>query len=201
MPTLFLVRHGETEWNRSGQIMGHQPVPLSQQGQSQARRLAALLEGRPIHAVLTSPVTRAVQTAGIIADLLELPVTIEEGLTEIRFGDWEGRYWNELADEIVRQDFYRSPADARPPGGETLREVQSRAVAAVERATAPNPAAPLLCVSHADVIRALLSHYLLLDLAVVRQMRIAHASLTILELRGGTAELLCLNYPTDLPPV
>jgi broad specificity phosphatase PhoE len=200
MATLFLVRHGETEWNRSGQIMGHRPVPLSRHGQTQARHLAALLKGLPIHALLTSPIARAVQTAEILADVLGLPVTTEPGLTEIGFGAWEGQYWKDLADEIVRQNFYRCPTEARPPGGETLREVQTRAVEAVERATAQHPQAPLLCVSHADVIRAILSHYLQLDLAVVRQMRISHASLTIVELGAGTAELRCLNYPTDLSP-
>jgi broad specificity phosphatase PhoE len=198
MSTLFLVRHGETDWNCSGQIMGCRPVPLNRQGQDQARRLAALLKGRAVHSVLTSPVTRAVQTAEVIAEALGLPVTTEPGLEEIAFGEWEGLYWKDLTDEIVRRNLYRIPSDTRAPGGETLREVQVRAVAAVERAVAERLTLPLLCVSHADVIRAILGHYLRLDLAVVRQMRISHAALTIVELHEDTAELVCLNYPPAL---
>jgi broad specificity phosphatase PhoE len=200
MPTIVLVRHGETDWNRSGQIMGERPVPLNQQGEAQAQRLASLLKDRPVHALCSSPVARALQTAQILASALQVPVTIDRGLTEIGVGQWEGRFWKDLADEIVRQNFYRDPLEARPPGGETLSEVQARAVATVERvmAGASEGAGPLLFVSHADVVRAILAHYLRFDLQTVRQIRIDHASLTALHLNGNTVDLLCLNYTPGL---
>jgi broad specificity phosphatase PhoE len=200
MATIVLVRHGETDWNRSGQIMGERPVPLNRQGEAQATRLAALLKERPVGAIYSSPVTRTVQTAEILAQALRVPVTTDRGLTEIGVGQWEGRFWKDLADELVRQNFYRNPLEARPPGGETLREVQARAVAAVERARADaaHEAGPLLFVSHADVVRAILAHYLQFDLQTVRQLRIDHASLTVFHVNETTADLLCLNYPPDL---
>ncbi|MBM4121075.1 MAG: histidine phosphatase family protein [Nitrospira sp.] len=197
MTTIVLVRHGETDWNRSGQIMGERPVPLNRQGEIQATRLASLLKRRPVGAIYSSPVARTVQTAEILAQTLHVPVRTDPGLTEIGVGQWEGRFWKDLADELVRQNFYRNPLEARPPGGETLREVQTRAVAAVERASA-DAAGPLLVVSHADVVRAILAHYLRFDLQTVRQLRIDHASLTVFQLNGTTADLLCLNYPPDL---
>ncbi|MDE3019218.1 MAG: histidine phosphatase family protein [Nitrospirota bacterium] len=198
MPTIFLVRHGETDWNRSGQIMGEQPVPLNQQGLTQAHRLAGLLQGRPIRAIYSSPVARARQTADILASTVDAPVTLNQGLTEIGVGQWEGLYWNDVAEEIIRHDFYRKPDQARPPGGETLREVQARAVSVVERACALPSDGPLLFVSHADVLRTILAHYLRLELATIRQIRISHASLTAIEITGYLADLVCLNYPPDL---
>lgn len=197
MPTILLVRHGETDWNRSGQIMGERPVPLNQEGLAQAQRLASLLIGRPIRAIHSSPVARARQTAEILTAAVNVPVTIDRGLTEIGVGHWEGLYWKDLTDQIIRRDLYRKPHEARPPGGETLREVQARAIAAVERACASQPEGPLLFVSHADVLRAILAHYLKLDLATIRQVCISHAALTTIEVRGSLTDLVCLNYPPD----
>ncbi|MGH7229590.1 MAG: histidine phosphatase family protein [Nitrospiraceae bacterium] len=197
MSTLLLVRHGETDWNRSGQIMGEQPVPMNENGEAQVKRLATFLKSRSIHALYSSPVARALQTAEILASALQVPVTADRGLTEINVGEWEGRYWKHLTDEFARQQFYARPEEARPPGGETLSEVQTRAVAAVERARTRERENRLLFVSHADVVRTILAHYLRLDLKTVRQMRIDHASLTALELNGTMADLLFLNYTTD----
>ena len=197
MSTLFLVRHGETDWNRSGQIMGEQPVPMNQNGEAQVKQLATFLKSRSIHALYSSPVARALQTAEILASALQVPVTADRGLTEINVGEWEGRYWKHLTDDFARQQFYSRPEEARPPGGETLSEVQIRAVAAVERARTREGADRLLFVSHADVVRTILAHYLRLDLKTVRQLRIDHASLTALEIDGTLADLLFLNYTTD----
>jgi broad specificity phosphatase PhoE len=197
MPTLFLVRHGETDWNRSGQIMGERPVPLNRHGVAQTQRLAESLQGRSIEALYSSPVARALQTADILSPALHLPVTVEGGLTEVGVGQWEGRYWKDLTEDSVRHNFYIRPQEARPPGGETLHEVQSRAVAAVERAGAGVRAGSLLFVSHADVLRAILAHYLRIDLQTARQMRIDHASLTALEVNGPAADLLFLNLTPD----
>lgn len=197
MATLFLVRHGETDWNRSGQIMGARPVPLNRDGVAQAQRLAESLKGRSVDALYSSPVARALQTADILSSALHLPVTVEGGLTEVGVGQWEGLYWKDLTDEIIRRNFYAMPHEARPPGGETLHEVQRRAVAVVERAGAGAGGGSLLLVSHADVLRAILAHYLRIDLPAARQMRIDHASLTALEINGTVTDLLFLNLTPD----
>jgi broad specificity phosphatase PhoE len=192
--TIFLVRHGETDWNRSGRIMGELPIPLNPEGASQAERLASLLRGRPIGAIYSSPAVRAQQTALTLASALRLSVTLDAGLTEIGVGEWEGRYWKDLAEDLSRRNLYARPEETRPPGGETLREVQSRAVAAVERTRGASRSDAVVLVSHADVVRAIIAHYLGFDLRTIRQVRIDHASLTALELRGSLADLLFLNY-------
>ncbi|MGQ0811012.1 MAG: histidine phosphatase family protein [Nitrospiraceae bacterium] len=193
MPTILLVRHGETDWNRSGQIMGAQPIPLNSTGTRQAEELAIFLKGRAIGALFSSPVTRALQTAEILASCLALPVRPTSGLSEIGFGDWINRYWRDIAQEPAKQNFYTSPHEARPPGGETLVEVQARAVAAVELAAVEVVGGSSLFVSHADVIRTVLAHYLHLDFVAIRQARIDHASLTALHLTEQGTELVCLN--------
>jgi broad specificity phosphatase PhoE len=192
--TLLLVRHGQTEWNVTGQIMGQRPVPLNQQGEAQAMRLGEFLRGRLIQGIYSSPVVRARRTADILASALGLEVREEPGLCEIGCGDWEGKYWTDLTDDLIRHDFYLKPHEARPPAGETLKEVQARAVEVVERLCAGGRGCQLVLVSHADVLRAILAHYLSLDLQMVRRIRIDHASLTALELTGDTADLLYLNY-------
>jgi broad specificity phosphatase PhoE len=200
MTTILLVRHGETDWNVSGQIMGERPIPLNRTGELQAERLANLVKTRQIGALYSSPVARALQTAERLGSTLGLPVTTDPGLREIGMGQWEGQFWKDLADEIVRHNFYTKPQEARPPGGETIGEVQARAVAVVERARA-GTGDPLLFVSHADVVRVILGHYLRLDLQHVRQMRIDHASLSALDLTGDLVTLLCLNHTSDLAAI
>jgi len=218
MPLLLLVRHGETDWNRTGQIMGARPVPLNEAGQAQARRLAGLLRswfhptaaGKPAgrrslldvgahdprtQRLITSPVVRTRQTADILSEGLHLHPCLDEGLSEIGVGEWEGRYWRDLSDDPIRRNFYSLPSEACPPGGETLRTVQARAVAAVERAGAGESAKIVVAVSHVDVIRAVVAHYLRLDIIQTRGMTIDHASLTALDLNiPSEPRLLCLNF-------
>ncbi len=203
MTTLLLVRHGETDWNRSGQIMGEQPIPLNQNGEADAQRLADLLRSRSLRTIYSSPVLRARQTAEILATAVRLPVRVDRRLTEINVGEWVGRFWRELTDDLVRRNFYSNPQDSRPPGGETLREVQTRVVSFVEGAMAEalstsGDTGPLLLVSHADVVRAIIAHYLQWDLQTIRQVRIDHASLTALKVADGLADLLFLNHTATL---
>ena len=198
MPTILLVRHGETDWNRSGRIMGIRPVPLNQNGLTQAARLALQLTALPAPALYSSPVVRARQTANILASTLRVPVTEEPGLSEIGVGEWEGLHWNEFDGDPARVNFYRLPQEARPPGGETLGEVQQRAIAAVERALGRMKAGTAVLVTHADVIRTIVAHYLETDLQTMRHMQIDHASVTALEITGSSGTLLCLNSLPDL---
>ncbi len=198
MPTILLVRHGETDWNRSGRIMGTRPVPLNQHGLTQAARLALQLTAVAAPALYSSPVLRARQTADVLAATLHVPVVEESGLSEIGIGEWEGRYWNEFDGDPARVNFYRLPDEARPPGGETLGEVQRRAVVSVERALSHAHNKPAVLVTHADVIRTIVAHYLEADLQTMRHMQIGHASVTALKIDGTSGMLLCLNSLPDL---
>ena len=194
MPILLLIRHGETDWNQSGRVMGDQSIPLNQTGERQARTCAEVLSRTPIAGIFTSPVLRAVQTAEILRQAHEASLQHISELREIGVGDWINRYWQDFADDPAKRDWYTQPDLARPSGGETLREVQHRAVAAVEQVIDSQQDKPYVFVSHGDVIRAILAHYLHVDLAIIRQARIDHVSVSGLELTGHATQLLFLNH-------
>ena len=88
MPICLLVRHGETDWNRSGRVMGDQPVPINHAGERQARELASLLAGTKISRIYSSPVLRALQTAQILSSSLLTDIVQAPGLGEIGMGIW-----------------------------------------------------------------------------------------------------------------
>lgn len=191
---LLLVRHGETDWNCRGRIMGARSIPLNARGERQAHQLARLLRTWSVQALYASPILRALQTADILSEAIGIQTKPHPALSEIAVGAWEGRYWEDLADDFARHRFYSHPEDARPPGGETLAEVQQRAVSMADRLLAEEHHERIVLVSHADVVRVLLGHYLALDLKMVRKLRIDHASLSVLEVQHGLADLLFLNY-------
>ncbi len=198
MPTLLLIRHGETDWNRSGQIMGQHPVPLNDTGRRQASALAALLAPYPIAALYSSPVVRTLETAERLAASRELAVRQDPRLREIDVGNWAGRFWRDLEQEPVRRQWYSHPHDARFPGGETLGEVQTRAAAAVADALTRHTSGTLAFVSHGDVLRALVAHCLCLPLEAMQAFRFDHASVTALTVSGGRYWASCINYSPDL---
>jgi broad specificity phosphatase PhoE len=111
---------------------------------------------------------------------------------------WVNRYWKDIGDDPARQHYYTKPHEARPPGGETLNEVQQRAVPEVQDALAENLSGPLLFVTHGDVIRAIVAHYLDIDIITLRHARINNASVTALEVTADGANLLCLNHTAGL---
>lgn len=198
MSICLLVRHGETDWNRSGQVMGHQPIPLNQSGEQQVRRLAAALSHVKIAGLYSSPVLRAVQTAQILGEACQMSLTMAPELSEIGVGEWVNRFWHELADDPAKRDWYIRPHEARPSGGETLHEVQQRAISAVEQIRATHTDACWIFVSHADVIRTIVAHYLQTDLTALRRMRIDNASATGVEITPQGNQLLFLNYRPDV---
>jgi broad specificity phosphatase PhoE len=178
--------------------MGDQPIPLNRTGERQAYSCAEVLSRTPLAGIFTSPVLRALQTAEILRRSQEIPLQTLPGLREIGVGDWINRYWKDFVDDPARQQWYSRPDQARPSGGETLREIQRRAVAAVEQAIDGAQDMPYVFVSHGDVIRAILAHYMLLDLMILRQVNIDHVSVSGLDVTRHETRLLFLNYRPGL---
>lgn len=198
METLFLLRHGETAWNKDGRVMGRLEISLNHAGILQARRMAKIVSKLAIDAVYSSPLKRALQTARILAKKTRLLVEVDPNLTEVAFGRWEGWRLEQLRRDQAYHRFLRAPVTAKVPGGETMREVQKRGLAALRRAAEEHPTGRLLFVTHGDVIRAILCHYLHLPLAEFRRLRIDNGSLTVLEVNGAWAELKFINYVPDI---
>src|SRR5215471_14440301 len=93
---IWLIRHGQTDWNAAGRVQGHTPTDLNEAGRQQAQRLASILAGRSFAAVISSDLPRAAQTAQVIADALKLKVQQTEALRERSFGTYEGATWEEI---------------------------------------------------------------------------------------------------------
>ena len=125
---LYLIRHGQTDWNVEGKIQGRQDIPLNDMGRRQARALADGMKSRPVASVYSSPQKRAMETAEAIAGPLGLTVKAVPQLMEIGYGDWEGRSAEDIltTDRELYESWWQHPATVAPPGGETLNQVDER---------------------------------------------------------------------------
>ena len=130
--TALFIRHGETAYNVQRRMQGTLPVPLNDCGRAQAAKLAEYLRQIPLEAIYASPRARAWQTADIIGEALALPITADERLAEINFGDFEGHTFAEVAEHYPAA--YRKWESGfrayRVPGGESRLDVQRRMQAA-----------------------------------------------------------------------
>jgi broad specificity phosphatase PhoE len=194
MVTVFLLRHGETAWNKLGRVMGRTQVPLGTDGVQQIQKIAPLVAALELDAIYTSPLRRAVQTAKVVAAGTKLPVCKSEGLNEIAFGDWAGRYFDELIDNELYRRFIKSPAATLLPGGETITDVQRRGLKVIHEAAQKVPGGRFLFVSHGDVIRAILCHYMKVPLNEYRRLRVDNGSLSALQTDRRWAEIKYVNY-------
>ncbi len=196
--TLFLVRHA-THDRLGDTLCGRMPgVTLGEAGLRQAERVAERLarEAGRIAAVHTSPVERARQTAAPIAARLGLTPRCCAAITEIDFGAWTGKRFDALRDDPAwrRWNGRRGDAPAPPGGGETMAEVQARAVALVRRICAERPEdGGAVLVSHGDVIKAIVAWCLGLTLDALERFDVAPASVSAVAVWPGGARLLCLN--------
>ncbi|HEX6678631.1 MAG TPA: MSMEG_4193 family putative phosphomutase [Actinomycetes bacterium] len=178
MDRMLFVRHAVTA--KTGSVLSGWTtgIDLSDEGREQARALAERLEAVPLDAIYASPLERCRQTAAAVAESHGLKVEVVDELGEVRYGDWTGRRLEELAKEDLWRTVRYLPSAARFPEGESLYEMQVRAVAACERLRAAHRGQTVLVCSHADVIKAVTAHYLGLHLDLYQRLEIAPASLT-----------------------
>lgn len=160
--TLYLIRHGETDWNRHKLYQGTTDTPLSETGRIQAHVLAESLAHVPFDAAYSSPLRRAVDTAEAVTEGRELPIRILPELREISYGLWQGR-GSEPAGRCspgLEWRWRHEPWTVRFPGGETLGELRRRVVRALERIRAAHPDETVLISGHGHLNRVLLIHAL-----------------------------------------
>jgi probable phosphoglycerate mutase len=157
--TLYLVRHGETDWNAEQRVQGHSDVPLNARGRAQAEVAAQELAGIPLGAVIASDLSRAIDTAGPIAAAHGLEVQIEPRLRERHFGTAEGSLDSELREAYGARllGYWRDP-DTPFPGGESIREHQLRVSGYLVELLAGPPATAVALVSHGGTVRRALNH-------------------------------------------
>jgi broad specificity phosphatase PhoE len=195
--TLILVRHaahGHLDRILSGRTPG---VPLTQAGRAQAARLAARLAARRPAVVHASPIERAVETATVIADAAGVELKHVEALNEIDFGEWTARAFDDLAGDPDWDRWNAERATARPPGGESMGQVQARVVAHLDAVAREHADETVVLVSHADTIRAAVLHGLRMSLNDYWRLEIDPASATTITWGDGWAKLTTLNERED----
>jgi len=199
---LYLIRHGHTAWLAENRLQGWLPgIPLDDEGRAQAQRLADHLAGELLAAVYASPLERAVETAAAIARPHDLPVQVEQRLGEIRMGKLEGLHLDEIAAQYpgLWEQYRAAPDSVHLPDGETIAEVQARAVAWVEEAWQQHPTDTIAAVSHADVLKAILVHYLGMSLSHLHRLAITTGSISTLDLTDKVVRLLGHNFVPPAP--
>lgn len=180
--------------------MGWMDEDLSDIGVWQAERLSRRLAQRSIKAIYSSPLKRACRTAEMVALPHSLPVQVSGELGEIRIGEWEGMHAEEIATKFpdLWRTWRRDPTGIQIPGGESLSQVQDRAVAAFEDIARANKGRQVLVVTHDVVVRLVVAHYLGVTTSVYRRLEVANASLTVVELTDGRGWLRVLNDTAHL---
>jgi len=125
---LYIIRHGQTDWNIAKKIQGRQDIPLNERGHFQAQCLGKAMENRPITAVFSSPQIRAMETAIAVASPAGVPVIPVRDLMEINYGVWEGKTEEELLrdDRALYEAWWSHPAETAPPEGESINQVNER---------------------------------------------------------------------------
>lgn len=197
--TLLLVRHALNDWVGE-RLAGWTPnVHLSEKGQAQAEALAQRLASQTIAAVYTSPLERALETARIIAAPHQLEVQIREGVGEVHYGEWTGQSLKELAESDAWRVVQFYPSGMRFPQGEAIREMQARVVAELDTLVASHPSESILVVSHSDVIKAALAHYVGLHLDLFQRLVVSPASLSVVAFTPMGPRLVCLNDTAHIP--
>lgn len=176
---LLLVRHAQTNYHPD-RLAGWTPgVGLSEDGRRQAKATAERLAPVRLAAVYSSPLERTRETAEyIVAGRKGLELRIDEDLGEVRYGSWQGRPYKVLAKTELWKQVQRVPSQVTFPGGESIRDLQHRAVGAAERIRKAHSRGVVAIVSHADTIKVIALHYLGLHLDALQRLLIGHASVT-----------------------
>ncbi|MFM2181991.1 MAG: hypothetical protein RJB61_285 [Actinomycetota bacterium] len=191
---VLLVRHGQTP--TTGKVLpGRAPgLHLADAGREQAERAAARIAELPrVDALYASPLERARETAAPIAAARKLRVQVERGLLECDFGEWTGRELAALSKLPEWQTVQRAPSTFTFPGGESFTAMQTRMVAAVDRIRAKHAGGVVVCVSHADPIKALVAHALGTHIDLFQRIVISTCSITAIAYGMGTPVVLTVN--------
>jgi probable phosphomutase (TIGR03848 family) len=197
--TFLLIRHGMTEAIGrfvAGRMAG---VHLTDEGRRQAEALPSRLVDTPVAAIYSSPLERTRETAEPLARSRGLDVFLSESFSEIHYGEWTGRRFEELDPLPEWRRYNAERAVTRIPGGETYLEVQTRMVTAILDLKEKHAGETVAVFSHGDPIKALIAYHLGISVEQFRRIEISPASISVLGFRGGEVRLHCLNTTGDRP--
>lgn len=162
MVTVYLTRHGQTEWNIEKRLQGHGNSPLTESGLRGAKELSKRLENINIERIYTSPIERAYKTAIILKGNKKIDVVKHEGLKEMNFGDFEGK----ITEDVMKENpdwninlIMQGNLEMRAPNGETLAEVRERVSKAMDEIIKDNEGKTILIVGHGITLKAIMNYF------------------------------------------
>jgi len=202
---IFLVRHGETTYNRETRFQGQQDAPLTPNGKSQAGAVADRFEkaekaGEHFDAIYSSPLSRCLDTADAIGTKLNLKPVTEPGLKEMKMGEWE----NKTPVEVEKQyrtaegkplisEWMKDPVSNKIPGGETVDDVEKRVFSTLDRIIKENRQdANVVLVTHGGPISVILCKVLDQSLKEANRTHIANTSVTVLDVKKDLSDVKIL---------
>jgi probable phosphoglycerate mutase len=176
---LLALRHGQTAWNAQARMQGHLDVPLNAEGLRQAHRAAQALVGEGVAALYSSDLSRALETARVLAPALGLEVQVDARLRERCFGAFQGLTWAELEAQYPQdcQRWRRRDLDFAPSGGERIPEFFERCVGAAREAALRHPGQTIVIVAHGGVMDCLYRAATRLALDAPRSWTLENASI------------------------
>jgi alpha-ribazole phosphatase len=194
MTRLYLVRHGQVAKSRPRSYNGQQDVPLSPLGAQQMVGLSGWAVSRGFAAVYSSDLQRATYGADLVSTRCAIPVVSTPDLREKHFGRWEGLTYEEAAQQFPNEwaDWIADPADARPPNGETYREVHARVIPRLRRLLHDHAGETVLMLAHGGVNRVILCHALGLPLRHVFRIEQDYAALNRIDYASNGRAVVCL---------
>ncbi len=200
MTQIVLVRHAVNDFVKTNRLAGWTPgVHLNEEGLAQAAALGERLADAPIRHLYASPLERTMETAQAIQKHhADLPIVQNPAIGEVRYGDWEGASIAALRLRKMWQMVQETPSRAYFPNGETMRGVQERAVNEIERLVALHPREMVVVVSHADLIKMVLAHYLGMHLDLFQRIVVSPASISTLMLGFGRPYVGVMNDTAHL---
>ena len=204
MTRLIFVRHGQTEWNKSGRYQGQSDVALSEEGLAQARCLAEHFPADRLDAIYASDLSRAMVTAGIVAERFHLPVRKEAAFRELSFGDWEGLTYQEIVSgwPEAMENFLLHPDILEVPRGETFARVQKRAMERIWKIVAEHePKDHTVAIfAHGAVLRTILTSLMHIPLQYLWSLSQYNTAVSMVRFDGGRPTVELLNSTAHLAP-
>lgn len=195
MKKIYLVRHGESQWNVLKRIQGQQDIPLTDKGNQQAHQIGNRLLDKNIDFIYSSDLERAYDTATIIGEKLQINVESVPELREIKFGQWEGICYDEifLSDYKELIMWRKAPEKLNIDGIETLEKLQLRSMLAIDKIVNNKKGKNILVVSHSATLKTIILGLLSMDLANFKKFTLDNVSLSIIEFRDYNNVLKVLN--------
>lgn len=195
MTTIHLIRHAVNDFVKTGKLAGWTPdVHLNEDGKAQAEALGRRLADAHIDALISSPLERTMETAAAIRQHHQhLQIIQNTQIGEVQYGDWQGKEIAALNHRKMWHVVQEYPSRASFPNGETMRGVQMRAVDEIERIAAAHPRQSVVIVSHADLIKMILAHFLGMHLDNFQRLMVSPASISTLALGYGRPYVVTMN--------